>query len=790
MATINCTPLQLYSSTLLFSPTQSVTRRLFEDPLLEWMAIKPPMEPEWNIYLQTIEGARSCVAFSPDCRYLASESEDHTIGMWHIPYCEVYQKLVGHSGSITSLVFSSDGQCIASTACDETVRIWNPATGDCLHIFYPGCNIISLAFSLDPDCLVSVSCGGEIMILKPGPGGCSRSRRSCNNSSYQMPAAISKDGQYVAILSDADSVPMLEIWDVAKNLLIQSFDTGFTYSPQSYAVYPLSFAFSPDGLDLAATLPPSCIKIWNFHTGNCRLLISGVFHDAPLVYSPDGRYIVTATERRHIGIWCAHTGHLLCSLLGYGQNLISMAFSADFQYFALGYWESNLRLMDAVKIRENAPAHLKHTKSDIHSQHVKCIKFSPDSRYFVSVSLDTTVRIWNAETGCLLQALGTATYRLSRSTQVLFSADSLYVALYFSSFPPTASCVQIWCLRENTPCLKVWSYDSVLPFGFSQDSQAFITIDWPSTNIHLWKLDSSHNLTVIRCPGEVAHTFGSSHHLTVIRCPKEVARIFAISPDGQYVAAWVRDEELMSSEYRLNILSVITGSIYQTIQTWRDSYCERGAFSPDGQYIMVVNGKDCEIWGTYTAHHHLTFPMQHHDPEFQKIEGTSLSDCVAFSSHHNVIALPALDNIEIWSLRTGFPLMKIRVGAFLYRLLFDPTGVYLHTDIGRIYVDPPNDPVNLLRALMVQKCVTRTAIYHGYHLSPDQAWILFNAKKFLRIPPEYRPDKPCSVRFSLDTSAVVIGCNGGQVKLITFPPAGPESRAIEEASGNVLQERD
>ncbi|GKU12900.1 unnamed protein product, partial [Fusarium langsethiae] len=43
--------------------------------------------------------------------------------------CE--QTLKGHKNSVTSVVFSADGQRLASGSADNTVKIWDAATGAC-----------------------------------------------------------------------------------------------------------------------------------------------------------------------------------------------------------------------------------------------------------------------------------------------------------------------------------------------------------------------------------------------------------------------------------------------------------------------------------------------------------------------------------------------------------------------------------------------------------------------------------------------------------------------------------
>ncbi|HEY9633566.1 MAG TPA: hypothetical protein V6D14_09180, partial [Coleofasciculaceae cyanobacterium] len=43
------------------------------------------------------------------------------------------QTLQGHSGWVESITFSLDGQLLASSSLDQTVRLWKVGTGQCLQ---------------------------------------------------------------------------------------------------------------------------------------------------------------------------------------------------------------------------------------------------------------------------------------------------------------------------------------------------------------------------------------------------------------------------------------------------------------------------------------------------------------------------------------------------------------------------------------------------------------------------------------------------------------------------------
>jgi WD40 repeat protein len=68
------------------------------------------------------------VAFSPDGRRLASASHDQTVKLWDSATGKELLAFKGHTDSVVHVVFSPDGQCLASASYDKTVTLWSAAT--------------------------------------------------------------------------------------------------------------------------------------------------------------------------------------------------------------------------------------------------------------------------------------------------------------------------------------------------------------------------------------------------------------------------------------------------------------------------------------------------------------------------------------------------------------------------------------------------------------------------------------------------------------------------------------
>jgi WD40 repeat protein len=120
-------PLQVYASALLFSPADSLIRRLFQHEEPRGVSIKPQISNGWNACLQTLEGhsgSVSSVTFSHDSARLASASDDRTLKIW-----DAYS----HISWVNSGAFSHDLARLASASDDRTVKIWDAYSGACLQ---------------------------------------------------------------------------------------------------------------------------------------------------------------------------------------------------------------------------------------------------------------------------------------------------------------------------------------------------------------------------------------------------------------------------------------------------------------------------------------------------------------------------------------------------------------------------------------------------------------------------------------------------------------------------------
>jgi WD40 repeat protein len=220
-------PLQTYASALLFSPTGSLIRQLFQHEEPETISIRPALSDGWSACLQTLEGHSdrvTSVAFSHDSTRLASASDDSTVRVWDASSGTCLQTLEGHSHSVNSVAFSHDSTRLASASYDRTVRIWDASSGTCLQTLEGHSHSVnSVAFSHDSTRLASASDDSTVRIWDASSGAC---LQTLEGHSHQVNSvAFSHDSTRLA----SGSLDMtVKIWDASSGTCLQTLE-GHSY---------------------------------------------------------------------------------------------------------------------------------------------------------------------------------------------------------------------------------------------------------------------------------------------------------------------------------------------------------------------------------------------------------------------------------------------------------------------------------------------------------------------------------------------------------------------------------
>jgi len=564
-----------------------------------------------ELVIQTGHADRvSTVAFSPDGRMLASGSDDNTIKLWDVATGQELRTLTGHARQVSSVAFSSDGRTLASGSADKTIKLWDAATGQELRTLAGHADEVdSVAFSPDGRTLASGSADKTIKLWDVASGH--ELRTLAGHTGLIFLVAFSPDGRTLASGS-ADKT--IKLWDAAtgQELLTLAGHTDLV----------TCVSFSPDGRTLASGGVDQSIRLWDIATGRALRTLTGHTETVnSIAFSPDGRTLASGSGDKTAKLWDPATGQELRTLAGHTDEVESVAFSPDGRSLASGSRDKTIKLWDVATGKE-----LRTLAG--HTDEVESVAFSPDGRTLATGSA-AALKLLDLTTGRQLRALA------GGESPVAFSPDGRTVAS-----GGDARTIKLWDIATGRELLTLAGNGrQVHSVAFSPDGQTLASESEDDNEITLWDVATGHKTRTVE---------GGNNRLESL----------AFSPDGRTLAAG-------TGHYTVILWDFATGQELRTLEGHTDAVFAV-AFSPDGRtHASAGADNSIKLWDVATGQ------------ELRTLEGhTDAVFAVAFSPDGRTLASAGADNsIKLWDVATGRELRALagHTGV-VSSIVFSPDG--------------------------------------------------------------------------------------------------------------------
>ncbi|KAK5189556.1 hypothetical protein LTR47_004001 [Exophiala xenobiotica] len=273
---------------------------------------------------------------------------------------------IGHKGAVWSSRLSSDARLAATGSADFSARIWDPQTGECLHILEHSHIVRSVAFPIqdNPQCVATGTQDKKLKIFDLTRGGSVASPAQASAASPVTPSTTSEGleigpGEHGGtiksiiwnvdynILTTACEDKTIRWWDLRSQRMITSYKTEQAIGSCELSTHKsgdpnpgiISVAVGHSALFFDAGRPGQLVKQINFD------------HDIASVgiNTGTGRFVTGGDKDVWVRVWDFDQEKELEVLKGHHGPIWSTAYSPDGKLFATGSEDGTIKLWKACK---------------------------------------------------------------------------------------------------------------------------------------------------------------------------------------------------------------------------------------------------------------------------------------------------------------------------------------------------------------------------------------------------------------------------------------------------------
>ncbi|MCX6156964.1 MAG: protein kinase [Ignavibacteriae bacterium] len=273
------------------------------------------------------------VCFTSCGKFIVSGSNDNTIKLWNCESGECIRTFEGHQDAVKSICVSPNGNLILSGSRDNTTKLWDINSGLCIKTFNEHTDSVqNVYFSPKGEYAFSLTSDYQLNIIDMSLSKCTIKIDS--KSKHISCVSISPDGKY--FLSND-----LEIKMIASNFfrhinIIQRNDTVYS-----------SVCFSPN---MKYVLSGSDeIILYDIKSNINRKYPNNPFDEISTVcFSPNSNYFITGSKDKSIKLWGISNDKVIETVYGHNREINTVCFSPDGNYIISGSDGRTIKLWQLI----------------------------------------------------------------------------------------------------------------------------------------------------------------------------------------------------------------------------------------------------------------------------------------------------------------------------------------------------------------------------------------------------------------------------------------------------------
>jgi WD40 repeat protein len=483
-------------------------------------------DPEGNQKVSEFRNAHAstinAIVFSPQGNRMASCSQDFNVRLWDFDIVLQSRDFEGHQDPVWTAYFNSDGTRIVSASGDKTVKVWQRDTGNVLFTIKDHTLPVTVAMFSPDDKLIASAGGDKVIRLFDADKG-SPIRTLDGHQGTVTLLDFSPDSKRI-VSGGVDRA--IIIWDADKGTKLVTINDN----PSIVA----GVAFHPKGKQIAIANIDGTVRVyddagklqnsWNAHAGGTN----GV------AYSPNGQWLASCGVDMAVQLWpMSSPGQNAIRLTGHAGPVSSVAFRKDNQHLVSGGADQLIKLW---KIEGNDGKEMQTFRG--HKDWVTNVAFSKDGYHVISSSVDRRMKIWEITS----RELPLLAEHTSAVECVAVSPNGEIIAT-----GSTDRTIKLWKRATGEEIATLTGHPgAVMSLVFTPDSKRLVS-SGSEASIRLWEVNP---------PREIQRT---QQQLNVFNKLRRYSPFIATDPDGKTVFVWQPVNETSVSTW-VEAFDVATGA--------------------------------------------------------------------------------------------------------------------------------------------------------------------------------------------------------------------------------------